>query len=38
MQIAFTSALGPWLGAAPRPSVYEAVGSDQALMEVYAWR
>jgi FkbM family methyltransferase len=38
MQVAFTSALGPWLGAAPRPSAYEAVGSDQSLMEVYAWR
>jgi FkbM family methyltransferase len=38
MQIAFTSALGPWLGAAETPSAYEAVGTDQALMEVYAWR
>jgi FkbM family methyltransferase len=38
MQVAFTSALGPWLGAAETPSAYEAVGTDQALMEVYAWR
>jgi FkbM family methyltransferase len=38
MQVTFTAALGPWLGAADQRSAYEAVGTDQALMEVYAWR
>ena len=38
MQVAFTSSLGPWLGDAEAASAYEAVGRQQSLMEVYAWR
>jgi len=38
MQVAFTSALGSWLGPADSAAPFEAVGKDQALMEVYAWR
>jgi FkbM family methyltransferase len=38
MKVSFTSMLGPWLGAAEQVSAYEAVGRDQTLMEVHAWR
>jgi FkbM family methyltransferase len=38
MQVAFTSALGSWLGPADVPAAFESVGREQALMEVFAWR
>ncbi len=38
MQVTMSSALGPWLGAAGAVSPFEIVGTDQSLMEVYAWR
>lgn len=38
LQVAMTSAIGPWLGLAEVASPFEAVGRDQMLFEVYAWR
>lgn len=38
MQVSVTSALGTWLGVADAASTFDIVGTDQILMEVYAWR
>jgi FkbM family methyltransferase len=38
MEVAFTSDLGPHLGLAAREAALDAVGHQQILAQVYAWR
>jgi FkbM family methyltransferase len=38
MELAMTSALGPWLGPADVAAPFEIVGDHQVLVELYAWR